>query len=77
MNAGLEALTQPLAPKTVSRELLRLIPEMTEERIDQFMRSRPEQSEQFYQLFDNPVVARKAASYFEFKAEQTLQAGSQ
>jgi len=77
MNAGLEALAQPLAPKTVSRELLRLIPDMTEERIDQFMRSRPEQSEQFCQLFDDPVAARRAASYFEFKADQTLQAGSQ
>jgi len=74
MSAGLEALTQPLTPKTVSRELLRLIPEMTDDRIDRFMRSRPEQSEQFYQLFDDPAAARRAASFFEFKEDHALRA---
>ncbi len=65
-----EAVLQPLAPKTVSREILRLLPEMTEERIDQFMRSRPEEIEGFTRLFDDPLAARKAASFFDFKSQE-------
>jgi radical SAM superfamily enzyme with C-terminal helix-hairpin-helix motif len=64
---NLEALTQPLIPKTVSRDVLRLIPEMSEERIDDFMRVRPENELDFYQLFEQPSVGRRAASYFEFE----------
>jgi radical SAM superfamily enzyme with C-terminal helix-hairpin-helix motif len=69
-NGEMEAVAQPLIPKTVSREILRLVPDMTEERIDQFMRSRPEREEDFYQLFEERDLARSAASYFEFKASE-------
>ena len=41
---------------------------MTEEIIDQFMRQRPQQAEDFYHLFDEPQTARMAASYFDFGA---------
>jgi radical SAM superfamily enzyme with C-terminal helix-hairpin-helix motif len=67
-NGGLEAVSQPLVPKTVSRDILRLVPSMTEEIIDQFMRQRPQQAEDFYHLFDEPQIARMAASYFDFGA---------
>lgn len=69
-NGELVAVAQPLIPKTVSRDILRLVPEMTEERIDVFMRSRPERAEDFYQLFDQRKTAATAASYFEFKATE-------
>lgn len=64
---GMEAVAQPLIPKTVSREILRLVPEMTEERIDRFMQSRPGKAEDFYKLFEEPAFGRRAASYFDFK----------
>lgn len=67
-NGELEAVAQPLIPKTVSREILRLVPSMTEEIIDQFMRQRPQEAEDFYHLFDEPATARVAAAYFDFSA---------
>ena len=68
-DSRLEAVVQPLEPRTVSRDILRLLPGMTEDRIDMFMKFRPEREDEFLQLFEDPVEGRRAASFFEFKKE--------
>ncbi len=66
-NGRLEALSHPLTPKTVSRDLLRMIPGMSEEDINAFMQMRPENEAEFQEIFEDPSIGRRAASYFEFE----------
>ena len=68
-DSRLQTVIQPLEPRIVSRGLLRLLPGMTEDRIDAFMKLRPEKEDEFLQLFDDPAEGRKIASFFEFKKD--------